>query len=105
MLRAVKDHVPEIYDFCFLSYGCNSSLKFGSYSIMSQEGAQQGDPLGPLLFCLTIHSMLQSLSSDIVIGYLDDITLGGAEPDLAADFSMIQVQGEAVELKLNINKS
>ena len=63
---------------------------------MSQEGAQQGDPFDPLLFCLTIHSMLQSLSRDIVIGYLDDITLGGAEPDLAADVARIQVQEEAV---------
>ena len=104
MLSAVRNLVPEIYNYCYLSYGWNSFLKFSSHSISSEEDAQQGDPLGPLLFYFTIHPMLQSLASDIVIGYLDDITLGGDEPVLAADVAQIQTQGEAVGLKLNINK-
>jgi hypothetical protein len=104
MLSSVRQYIPEIYDFCFLSYGSPSSLKFGPHSISSQEGAQQGDPLGPLLFCLTIHPMLSSLSSPLVIGYLDDITLGGSETDVAEDVGQIQVQGEALGLKLNVSK-
>src|ERR1700759_3792967 len=104
MLTAVRNLVPEIYNYCYLSYGSNSFLKFSSHSISSEEGAQQGDPLGPLLFCLTIHPMFQSLASDIVIGYLDNITLGGAESVLAADVAQIQAQGEAMGLKLNVNK-
>jgi len=104
MLTAVRNLIPEIYDFCHLSYGFPSSLKFDKYSVSSQEGAQQGDPLGPLLFCLTIHPLLSSLSSKLVIGYLDDITLGGDEATVAADVNMIQTQGETLGLKLNINK-
>ena len=37
--------------------------------------------MGPLLFCLTIHSLLQQLHSQLRIFYLDDIFLGG-EGDL-----------------------
>ena len=90
MLSSVKNFVPEIYEFCFLSYGSPSCLKFGCRSISSQNGAQQGDPLGPLLFCLTIHPLLCSLTSSLTIGYLDDITLGGEEATEAADFVRIQ---------------
>jgi len=39
---------------------------------MSQEGPQQGDPLGPLLFCNTIHPLLTSLGS-VLLGYMDDV--------------------------------
>ena len=89
MLAAVRSSIPEIYEFCFLSYGSPSALQFGRQLISSEEGAQQGDPLGPLLFCLTIHPMLEPLSSKLVIGYLDDVTLGGAEHVLAADVALI----------------
>ena len=55
MLSAVKNTIPEIYQFCFLAYGSPSSLKFGDYQISSEEGAQQGDPLGPLFFTLLFN--------------------------------------------------
>ena len=104
MLNAVFLHVPEIYKFCHLSYGDPSFLKFNSQVISSQEGAQQGDPLGPLLFCLAIHPILTSFTSELVIGYMDDITLGGDEESLARDVQLTRVQGEAMGLKLNVKK-
>jgi hypothetical protein len=104
MLHAVRQHIPEIYSFCHLAYNDNTVLKFGNSSIMSQEGCQQGDPLGPLLFCVTIQPMLQSLSSDLVIGYMDDITLGGPESTVASDVSIIKTGGEHVGIHLNIPK-
>src|SRR5213080_4400587 len=73
-------------------------------TIMSQEGAQQGDPLGPLLFCLSIHPMLSSLASKLVVGYLDDITLGGDEHTLVRDIPEVNTQGQAIGLKLNSSK-
>ena len=30
----------------------------GGETIQSKEGVQQGDPLGPLLFCLTVHKLV-----------------------------------------------
>ena len=77
VLNDVATHVPEILKFCLSAYNDPSILKFNSQSVISQEGVQQRDPLGPLLFCLSIHPMITSLSSELVIGYMDDITLGG----------------------------
>ena len=33
---------------------------------LSSEGIQQGEPLGPLHFCLTIHNMCEKLSSEYI---------------------------------------
>jgi len=32
-----------------------------------------------MVFCLTIQPILQSLSSELVVAFMDDVTLGGSE--------------------------
>ena len=93
MLNVVQLQVPEIYKFCHLSYSDPSLLKFNSQMISAEEGAQQGDPLGLLLFCLAIHPIL-----------LDDIILGGEEDSLSRDLQEVRIQGEAMDLRLNVKK-
>jgi len=53
--------------------------------LQSQKGAQQGDPLGPLYFCIVFKDILQSLQSELVFGYLDDVTMGGDASTVAAE--------------------
>ena len=53
MLNTIVEHVPEIYRFCQLAYDVISALKFFNHTVSSQR-VQQGDPLGTLLFCLSI---------------------------------------------------
>ena len=77
MLSSVHSRIPELYAYCRSAYGQPSCLFFGPYTVSSQECAQQGDPLGLLLFSNTIHPMLSSLQAELKLGYLDDITLGG----------------------------
>ena len=77
VLNAVAVKIPEIFRFCQTAYGDPSVLQFGDACILTAEGVQQGDPLGPLLFCLTLQPLLSSLSSKLRLGYLDDVTLGG----------------------------
>ena len=48
----------------------------------SAEGVQQGDPLGPLLFCFTIQSLILKLQSEFSVFYLDDGTIGGSVKDV-----------------------
>ena len=57
VLEAVLEHAPELHPFVHSVYSSPSSLFWGDKTIQSAEGVQQGDPLGPLLFCLGIHRM------------------------------------------------
>ena len=77
MLHSVHSTVPGIYRFCHLCYNNPSILMFDDRTILSQEGPHQGDPLGSLLFCLSIHSDLRRLQSELVAGFMDHLTLGG----------------------------
>ena len=54
-----------------------SVLLWGKVEIASAEGIQQGDPIGPLLFCLSIHDFVSILKSEYKVFYLDDGTIGG----------------------------
>ena len=77
MREAVALHAPSLLGYVDSAYGAATTLKLGEHVIESAEGVQQGDPLGPLLFCLTIQPLLRNIQSEFVSGYLDDIGLGG----------------------------
>jgi Reverse transcriptase (RNA-dependent DNA polymerase) len=104
MLQAAHDNTPGIYKFCHLAYSQPSILAFGDRTIRSEEGPQQGDPLGAALFCETIQPMLSSLSSALEIGYMDDLTLGGDEQQVARDVKTVEAMGRDIGLKLNMKK-
>jgi hypothetical protein len=104
MLETVAEDVPEVYNFCRLAYANPSLLAFGDRTISSEMGPQQGDPLGPLVFSLAIRKMLNSLKADLVLGYLDDISLGGSI-DLVQDALMVLISTcNALGLSLNRTK-
>ena len=101
MLEAVYKTVPKIYKFCHQSCSQPTKLRYGSRSISSEEGTQQGDPLGPLLFCITIQPLLHILRSEFVVGYIDDITIGGHISTVDEDVT-IKRNGPSLGLHLNI---
>jgi len=102
MLKSIADWVPELLPYCHSTYANPSVLHYGHYTIMSQEGRQQGDPHGPLLFCNTIHPLLESLGSVLRLGYMDDVTLGGSQ--LAKDVQTVIDVGRDMGLNINVSK-
>ena len=82
MLKSVLEKASLVFPLAFTSYCQPSSLFFSNYIIHSCEGVQQGDPLGPLLFCLAIHDLITLLKSEFNVFYLDDGTLGGSLKDI-----------------------
>ena len=89
-------------------YGSQPILRYGSYSISSQCGVQQGDPLGPLGFALALHPIIERIQAEVPgllanAWYLDDGTLCGSPDNLAKAFDIVEEDGPA--LLLNHHKS
>ena len=91
MLDAVSQSIPDLYPFVHLAYERPSSLFCGDSVVPSEEGIQQGNSLGPLLFCLIIHPMVLQLKSEFKFFHLDDGTLGGSLPEPWKTFSWWRV--------------
>ena len=104
-LQAIHPHSPEIYSFCHLAYNFDSVLKFCDRQIISKEGAQQGNPLGLLMFCLTIHQILKLLNSIFIIGYMDNVMLGDPHDIVANDVNFVIVEGTNIGFYLKTDKS
>ena len=103
LLRVVKDKLPQLYPFIWQLYSAPSELYFGDTILQSATGVQQGDPLGPALFSLSIMSLTNSLSSPPNVWYLDDGTLGGTTEKVFADFSTILCRSSSLGLELNVH--
>ena len=104
MLLAIRDRLPELYSYVFSSYSQPTDLHYGPFTLNSSEGPQQGDPIGPLLFSNTIHPLLASLKSELIIGYLDDLTVAGFQTTVTDDVQRIMEVGRDLGLVLNISK-
>ncbi|KAL0206132.1 hypothetical protein P9112_001439 [Eukaryota sp. TZLM1-RC] len=82
IFEVIKSDFPELSSFFYHFYGKESDLIFNSFGLKSTSGVKQGDPLGPLLFCLAIHKTLnfikQKYPSIKIVAYMDDISLIGS---------------------------
>ena len=109
-LRETRIHFPQIYNWVRWCYSQPSNLIIApGTTISSQEGAQQGDPLGPLLFSLALHPIAVRISKEIPnlklnSWYLDDGTIAGSTRDVLKASKLIQEAGMQIGLKMNLAK-
>ncbi|KAI5639518.1 reverse transcriptase (RNA-dependent DNA polymerase) domain-containing protein [Phthorimaea operculella] len=101
LLKEVSEKIPSLYPFLFQLYSSPSNLFYGQTPIPSQVGVQQGDPLGPLIFSLGIHKVIESLQSPLNVWYLDDGTIGGKPDVLQRDLQILMPS--LMELGLEVN--
>ena len=104
MLSAVKEQIPELFAMFWQAYRNPSKLFYGTDTILSQRGAQQGDPGGPLLFSLAIHQFVKFLSSSFNCFYLDDGTLADDPTTVLSDFKDIIEKSKRIGLEINPDK-
>ncbi|XP_055329609.1 uncharacterized protein LOC129582190 [Paramacrobiotus metropolitanus] len=103
MLQSVLEHFPEYYPFVLSAYGAPSVLSCcgSDEDLSSATGIQQGDPMGPLLYCLVSLLLCISLLSKLRVFFLDDGALGGTVDEVADDLTAIVAASSAAGLKLN----
>ena len=87
------------------AYSTALTLFWGAKTLVSAEGVQQGDPLGPLLFFLAIHKLITQLRSEFHVFYLDDGTLGGDIESVVRDLRLVESAASQLGLELNKAKS
>lgn len=104
MLQIVMENTPELFPFINQCYRSPSFLMFGENVISSARGVQQGDPLGPALFCLSIDSLTRSLSTEYNCWYLDDGSVGDTINNVLNNFEVIIKKSSEVGLEVNFQK-
>jgi hypothetical protein len=84
MLAAVHQRCPALLPMATWAYGRHSHLivqQSPGAVVSSQSGVRQGDPLGPLLFAITLQGPLEEVAAmDLArpLAYADDTFLQGA---------------------------
>ena len=95
-IKAVHEHVPNLFNYSCSSYGLTSFL--------AMEITWCHQTLWDLLFCLTILPIIKCLSLPLNMWYLDDGTLGGTPAQVLAAYRIIQSEGIQRGLQVNPEK-
>lgn len=104
MLKVVRETLPEYYAPIYQMYAYDSYLAQTKNVINSSSGIQQGDPLGPALFCMSIAEMVKSLKSPLNVWYMDDGALAGSIQDVLSDIQKVKDFSLLSGLTLNPGK-
>jgi len=106
MFNEIRARVLSSSDWLECCYGVQLILYLGVEVIRSCRGVQQGDPLAPLGFALTLHLVVAKvLNLQINAWYLDDGTLCGSSSELTMTLKIIDEEGPPRVLFLNLKIS
>jgi hypothetical protein len=108
-LSIVKEAFPDLFNLVGYLYSAQGRLLAGDSCIYSCQGVQQGDPLGPFLFSLVLQELLFKIRNNfpnliLNLWYLDDGSLVGSNDDLLQILKLIDSEGAALGLQLNLKK-
>ena len=106
MLQAVRNHLPQLSAIAEACYGSTAPLlHFNGESIASCTGVQQGDPLGPLFFAITLQPVLQRIKDEVPnlkmnAWYLDDGFIAGDLQSVSMALQILEEESPLIGLRL-----
>ncbi|CAE8581495.1 unnamed protein product [Polarella glacialis] len=111
-LQQVRLHFPELAHWAQWCYAEHYDVLFGTHTLRSAAGIQQGDPLGPLIFSAAIQPLTAELKQlsvnnkklDLTTFYLDDGFFAGDLEVVAAALALVQNRSAEIGLSLNLGK-
>lgn len=109
MFSSIRQRLPSLSAWFESCYGSAPILYYRDRSLASCSGVQQGDPLGPLGFALTLQPLIELLSSSVSslrlnLWYLDDGVISGDIDSLHQAMNLIESSGPSRGLHLNRSK-
>ena len=110
MFAEFCQHLPGLSAWMESRYSSELILHLGEETILSCCGVQQGDPLGPLGFALTLHPLVEHIQAEFTslelnAWFLDDGTLIGPPSALSSPLNIVENDGPPRGLHLNRGKS
>ena len=95
---------PGLYSLLWQAYSSPTRLFFGEEGFASETGIQQGDPIGPALFALSVDEAARGVESEFNVRYLDDATLGDSPERVYDDLVALLERIRAIGLEVNGSK-
>jgi hypothetical protein len=109
LLDTVSAAFPTLRTWMQWCYGQSSDLTFGEFTIKSDEGAQQGDPLGPTGFAASLHPIVLKIAKmcpELLanLWFLDDGNIGGKTEHVLKAIEILQTDGPHNGMFVNFGK-
>ena len=101
-LSVARVRTPGLYSLLCQAYSSLIRLVFGEERFASETGIQQGDPIGPAFFALSVDEAARGVQSEL--WYLDDATLGNSLEMVHGDLVVLLERLEPIGLKVNGSK-
>lgn len=105
MLHEVSTRAPHLARWVHATYAEPTPLILGDTTIMSSQGVQQGDPLGPLLFAIGWQSVIEKMpQARWNVWYLDDGIVVCSAEEAHTLFSGLEQAAKDVGMEINAAK-
>ena len=110
MLAEVARQLPECLPWAVTCYGTPSFLQFGSSTLISSSGVQQGDPFAGDCFAITLQPILETIETEAPTlaahaWFHDDGNAVGDLDELGQVVDIVKREGPALGVTLNLDKS